>query len=112
MYGSTGTYYAIKTSGGTDGWEKILYAFVMIPPQKIDYFLLFPDSKGNEENVEVASVLRNPEDGEYANLDFHAKLTAEADPEGFEKNRKMGEPFARSSMNYAAMGTKGRLLTT
>merc|ERR1719221_699203 len=109
-YGSL-KYYAIQKAGGKDGWEKIIYAFVTIPPQTIDYWILIPDPKGNEDNVEMAMVAHEIKDSEHASFDFYAKHIAEADPVAFEKDRQMGEPFARSSMNFAAMGNKGRLLT-
>merc|ERR1711920_1008528 len=88
----------------------MLYAFVTIPNINIDYFLFFPDANDNEEDVEIAMGGHEIQDGSLS-FSLESKHIAEADPEGFEKDRKMAEPFARSSINFAAMGNKGRLLT-
>jgi len=109
MYGGP-QYAAIQMSGGKEAWEKMLYAFVTIPPKRLDYFLLLPDPSGNEDDVEIALVAHEIKDGEYAKLIGISKHEAEADPVGFEKDRKRAESFARSSFNFAAMGTKGRLI--
>jgi hypothetical protein len=109
MYGSTKTYYAIRASG-SDSWPKIIYSLFTIPQVAVDYFLLFPDPKGNKDNVEIAMVRHEINTGEYAGLDFLAKNGAEFDPDAFASQRSRGEVFARSGMNFGAMVAKGRLL--
>jgi len=114
MYGSSVTYYAVK-SKGADGWSKILYSLVTIPPVQVDSFTFAQKSKNYKEvemGMKTTPVYQGSYDGldlsNYAGLDFPLKNRAEFDKADFQSQRSKAEYFARSGINFGAMTAKGK----
>jgi len=99
MYGSSLTYRAVKMKG-KGAWERIIYPMATIPRTATDYFRFYMDGKDMEVSVRQHAI-----DGDE---EMMVKNGAEFNAKKFASERAMGEAFARSGMNFAAMVAAGR----
>lgn len=104
MYGATAKYYGIR-AGGSDSWPSIVYSLATVSPSELDYFEL-KDVDGKEDSVEIGMAKKDLSAGTpYEGL--LDKVDVLFDAEAFEGQRRQGERFARSGLNFGAMAAAG-----
>lgn len=97
MYGSAMKYAAIRAKG-SHAWPKIIYGMTTIPTTEIEFFLFSKEGSSN-----VVSMRQHEVSGS-----FIKKNGADFSPKEFKLEYAMGESFAPSGLNFAAMVAAGR----